>query len=80
MFPLTDNTDYYGSFKCQETDPMYEFSLMSTRDYYETYSLTEDGHLVASHPSYEEDGGRVEHTYNKHQFCLIYLQVFQYKL
>ena len=54
---------------------------MAVRDAYETYHLTEEGQLVASYPSYEEEGERVEHIFDKHQFCLVHLQVlYQYNI
>eukprot|EP00092_Neocalanus_flemingeri_P083242 GFUD01104451.1.p1 GENE.GFUD01104451.1~~GFUD01104451.1.p1 ORF type:complete len:540 (-),score=97.41 GFUD01104451.1:263-1882(-) len=74
-FPLMDNTQYNGHFKCPRTDPNREDNLMSTRDYYEKYFLTEEGHLEASYPGDEEDDERVVHTYDKNQFCLVYLQM-----
>ena len=49
---------------------------MSVMEYYEVYSLAEDGHLIASHPDIED--GRVEHNYDKNMFCLVHRQVGRY--
>ena len=70
--PLTPNTDYYGHFTCPDKDPKYKYSLMSAREFYQTYFITEDGHLVASYP---EGDGRVEHTFDKNRFCLVHHEV-----
>ena len=72
---LTPNTAYYGHFSCPPMDADYKYSLMSAKEFYETHALTEDGHLVASHPG--ENGSRVEHTFDKNRFCLVHLQVLQ---
>ena len=80
-FPLTDNTAYYGDFHCPDDDPLYTSSLMAVRDAYETYHLNMEGQLLASYPSYQEEGARLEHIFEKHQFCLVHLQVlYQYNI
>ena len=45
---------------------------MSVQGFYETYFINKEGHLVASFP---EEGGRVEQTFDKKMFCLVYSQV-----
>ena len=70
-----ENTDHNGKYQCPDDDPLYVSHTMAVRDAYQTYHLTHQGQLVASHPSNEVEGEMVVHTYDKNMFCLMHLQV-----
>ena len=67
-FDYRDNSDPSGVFHCPFFSDNQPASLVSVAEYYQTYSLSEEGHLLASYPG-------VSNTFNSSQFCLVHLQV-----